>query len=93
MLAEIEIPEVKFGIGLNAGEVVAAHVGDSRRRQYDVVGDTVNVASRLCGQAGAGEIVFKESLLDQLSDKPRSRDHRPSRGSRASTSRCAWSRW
>ena len=70
MLAEIEIPEVRFGIGLNAGEVVAAHVGDSRRRQYDVVGDTVNLGSRLCGQAGPGEIVIKESLLDQLSRKP-----------------------
>ena len=70
MLAEIEIPEIKFGIGLNAGDVVAAHVGDSRRRQYDVVGDTVNLASRLCGQAGPGEIVLKESLLDQLSDPP-----------------------
>jgi adenylate cyclase len=70
MLAEIEIPEVKFGIGLNAGEVVAAHVGDSRRRQYDVVGDTVNLGSRLCGQAGPGEIVMKETLLDQLSDAP-----------------------
>jgi adenylate cyclase len=70
MLAELDIPDVRFGIGLNAGEVVAAHVGDSRRRQYDVVGDTVNLASRLCGQAGQGEIVLKESLLDQLSDPP-----------------------
>ena len=70
MLAELDIPEIKFGIGLNAGDVVAAHVGDSRRRQYDVVGDTVNVASRLCGQAGPGEVVLKEALLDQLQDPP-----------------------
>ncbi len=70
LLAEREIPPVQFGIGMNTGEVVAAHVGGGRRRQYDIVGDTVNLASRLCGQAGRGEIVLTEAMLALLSDPP-----------------------
>ncbi|MGH9025387.1 MAG: CHASE2 domain-containing protein [Acidimicrobiia bacterium] len=69
-LGGIGIPEVKFGIGINCGEVVAAHVGGGRRRQYDVVGDTVNLASRLCSQAGPGEVVIPQQVLDRLTDKP-----------------------
>ena len=45
---------MSFGIGLNSGEAVAAHFGGGRRRQYDVVGDTVNVGARLCSAAGRG---------------------------------------
>jgi adenylate cyclase len=69
-LESLHIPAVKFGIGMNAGEVVAAHVGGGKRRQYDVVGDTVNLGSRLCGQAGKGEIVIPESMIERLSDPP-----------------------
>ncbi|MFE5407239.1 CHASE2 domain-containing protein [Microbacterium sp. NPDC056569] len=51
------LPELRFGIGVHAGELVAATVGPESRRQYAVVGDVVNVGSRLCGAAAAGEIV------------------------------------
>ena len=69
-LVDHGIPPVQFGIGMNSGDVVAAHVGGGRRRQYDIVGDTVNLASRLCGQAGRGEIVLTEAMLALLSDPP-----------------------
>ena len=69
-LAYLDIPAIQFGIGMNSGDVVAAHVGGGRRRQYDVVGDTVNLASRLCGQAGRGEIVIPESMLALLDTVP-----------------------
>jgi adenylate cyclase len=69
-LADLGIPPVKFGIGMNAGPVVAAHIGGGRRRQYDIVGDTVNLGSRLCGQAGKGEIVLPESMIDKLTVQP-----------------------
>ena len=44
-LVELGAPAVAFGIGLNTGEAVAAHFGGGRRRQYDVVGDTVNIGA------------------------------------------------
>jgi adenylate cyclase len=71
-LAGLGIPPVEFGIGMNSGEVVAAHVGGGRRRQYDIVGDAVNLASRLCGQAARGEIVLTEVMLALLSNPPAS---------------------
>jgi adenylate cyclase len=64
------LPAVCFGIGLHAGVVVAAHVGSSIRRQYSVIGDPVNVGSRLCGQAGAGQTVFSGALHDRLARPP-----------------------
>jgi adenylate cyclase len=69
-LADMDIPPVHFGIGMNSGEVVAAHVGGGRRRQYDIVGDTVNIGSRMCGQAGKGDIVMPIDCYRLLSDPP-----------------------
>jgi adenylate cyclase len=61
---------VSFGIGLNTGEAVAAHFGGGRRRQYDVVGDTVNVGARLCSAAGRGEIILSDAVLTRVSSPP-----------------------
>ena len=69
-MAEMDIPPVHFGIGMNTGEVVAAHVGGGRRRQYDIVGDTVNIGSRMCGQAGKGDIVMPIDCYQLLTDPP-----------------------
>jgi adenylate cyclase len=67
-LAERGLPPVAYGIGLHRGEVVAAHVGNEIRRQYAVVGDPVNVGSRLCGQARAGEVVISDAVLDRAGE-------------------------
>jgi adenylate cyclase len=64
------LPPVAYGIGVHTGEVVAAHVGNEIRRQYAVVGDPVNVGSRLCGQAAAGEVVVSEEVLDRAGEPP-----------------------
>lgn len=72
-LAEMDIPPVHFGIGMNAGDVVAAHVGGGKRRQYDIVGNTVNVGSRMCGQAGKGDIVMTVDMLALFDETPPAR--------------------
>jgi adenylate cyclase len=69
-LAVIGLPPIEWGIGLNSGRVVAAHVGNELRRQYALVGDTVNVGARLCSAASAGQIVLSEFVLQRLPERP-----------------------
>jgi adenylate cyclase len=71
-LVDLGIPNVRFGIGVNSGPAVAAHFGDGRRRQYDVVGDTVNIGARLCGAAKDGEIVCSAAVLEGVDPPPAS---------------------
>jgi class 3 adenylate cyclase len=45
---ETGLPEIRIGIGLHSGEAVIGHLGSSERHEYTAIGDTVNVAARVC---------------------------------------------
>jgi adenylate cyclase len=60
---------VGLGVGLNTGEVATAPMGFPLFTHYTLIGDTVNVASRLCQRARAGEIVLSDSFKQSLGDK------------------------
>jgi class 3 adenylate cyclase len=51
------------GVGINSGVAVAGNMGSTNRLNYTVVGDAVNLASRLAGQARAGEILISGATL------------------------------
>lgn len=56
--AEAEgVAPLHMGIGVNTGTVMAGTMGGGGRLQYTVIGDAVNVAARLQGEAEAGEIL------------------------------------
>ncbi|MDX2254382.1 MAG: adenylate/guanylate cyclase domain-containing protein [Pseudanabaenaceae cyanobacterium bins.39] len=53
-------------IGLNTGMVAAGNIGSENLIQYTNIGDTMNVASRICSAAKSGEILISESTLTQV---------------------------
>jgi adenylate cyclase len=59
----VDLPEMGVGIGVNTGPVIAGTVGGAGRLEYTVVGDAVNVASRLQNEAEGGEIVATASSV------------------------------
>lgn len=44
---KVDIPDIRIGVGINAGEACVGNMGSSNRFNYSVVGDTVNIAARI----------------------------------------------
>lgn len=61
-----EGPFVEVGVGLDYGEAFVGNIGQRALFDFTAVGDVVNTASRLQGQAGGGEIVLSERVASEL---------------------------
>lgn len=61
--------DLGLGIGLNSGDAVVGPVGPPFRRDMTAIGDTVNTASRLCGEALAGEVIVSAATYALISDR------------------------
>jgi len=52
---------VPIGIGINSGDMIVGQIGSSKFTDYTVIGDNVNLGSRLCGVAKGHQILISEA--------------------------------
>jgi class 3 adenylate cyclase len=58
--------EIRIGIGIASGQVIAGYTGTTRRATYTCVGDTVNLAARLESHT---KVVGKPILIDDATQR------------------------
>ncbi len=59
----------KVGIGVASGSTFLGSIGSRDRMDYTAIGDTVNLASRLCSVAGPNEIIITEDVVERLNGR------------------------
>jgi class 3 adenylate cyclase len=64
-LAEFDLT---VGAGINSGLVVEGLLGSSELKRYEIIGDTVNTAKRICSAAESGELLVSKEVFIKTAD-------------------------
>ncbi len=60
--------DLGYGVGVHTGEAMVGNLGSDEYQNFTAIGDTVNVAARLQGQAKAGEVICSVAVLERAGD-------------------------
>jgi len=64
--ASPEAADIFFRVGINHGEGIVGNIGAAERLEYTVIGDTVNVASRMSGLGEGGEVIISQNTFGEV---------------------------
>lgn len=57
---------VPTAIGIHAGPVMIGNIGTGDHVDHTAIGENVNIAARLCGQAGSGDVIVSEMVRQRV---------------------------
>ena len=64
-------PVFSIGIGIATGPAIAGNIGSTKQMKYTVIGDTVNLACRLCSHADPGQILISHATHQAVGETSR----------------------